>query len=70
MIIYFVDREFDCVPDIWSLIEWSDWLTPRNYKRRYDTLFFMCYSEQMPDSLPDQLEVTALKVISLVWSII
>lgn len=57
------NREFDCVPDVWSLIEWSNWLTPRKYTRRYDTLFFMCYSEQKPDTLPDRVEVTETKVI-------
>ena len=44
-------------------MEWSNWLTPRNYKRRYDTLFFTCYSEQKPEPLPDQQEVTDVKVI-------
>ena len=55
-------RELDCVPDIWSLVEWSDWLTPRNEKRRYDTVFFMCYSESKPEARPDMVEVTKTQV--------
>ena len=50
------------MPDIWSLIESSDWLTPRNYSRRFDTIFYTCYSEKKPESSPDQAEVTKTKV--------
>lgn len=56
-------RELQCVPDIWSLIEWSDWLTPRNYTNgRYDTIFYLCFCEQQPYSRPDDKEVTDSKV--------
>lgn len=43
-------------------MEWSDWLTPRNHKRRYDTLFFMCFSESKPEAKPDLIEVTESQV--------
>ena len=52
-----LSRELECVPDIWSLIEWSNWLTPRNMKRRYDTVFYMCFVDSTPPTSPDGLEV-------------
>ena len=59
-----VFRKFEFVPDIWSLIELSDWLTPRNYTRRFDTIFYTCYTEEKPESSPDNVEVTNTKVSS------
>jgi len=50
-------RELHCVPDIWSLVEWSDWLTPRNLGRRYDTVFYLCCCETTPPISPDGTEV-------------
>lgn len=55
-------RELECVPDIWSLIEWSDWLTPRYLKKRYDTLFYLCFCERKPQAIPDQTEVSEAQV--------
>lgn len=34
--------ELNCCPDVWSLHEWSDWLTPITLANRFDTLFFIC----------------------------
>ena len=47
-------EELEVVPDIWSLSEWSNWLTPVMSKvdipparpKRYDTLFYMCCLEE------------------------
>ena len=57
--VYVPSRELECVPDIWSLIEWSNWLTPRNHNRRYDTVFYMCFVESKPPSSPDGEEVNS-----------
>ena len=35
-------EEFNCVPDVWSLLEWSNWLTPPLLSKRWDTLFYIC----------------------------
>ena len=46
-------KHFDISPDIWSLYEWSDWLTPLHLKTksRFDTIFFIAlFSGQMPNS--------------------
>ncbi len=61
-----VIRELECVPDIWSLIEWSDWLTPRYRRRRFDTLFYLCLCEQKPLTNPDEAEVSEAKVNILI----
>ena len=39
----FIDlcSEYNCVPNIWSLIEWSNWLTPASLPKRWDTLFYV-----------------------------
>ena len=55
-------RELHCVPDVWSLIEWSNVLTPRNFRRRYDTVFYLCCSEDKPPASPDNAEVIKAKV--------
>ena len=46
-------KHFDISPDIWSLYEWSDWLTPLHLKTksRFDTIFYIAlFSGQMPNS--------------------
>ena len=55
-------RELHCLPDIWSLVEWSDWLTPRNLGRRYDTVFYLCCCETTPPINPDGTEVVDAQV--------
>ena len=55
----FKHSELQCVPDIWALVEWSDWLTPRNLhvRRRYDTVFYLCFSETQPAVCGDGEEI-------------
>uniref|UniRef100_A0A6J0U6Q9 Acyl-coenzyme A diphosphatase NUDT19 n=1 Tax=Pogona vitticeps TaxID=103695 RepID=A0A6J0U6Q9_9SAUR len=53
-----------CVPNIWALHEWSNWLTPVGRAgrggRRYDTAFYLCCLGQgPPEASHDQVEVTA-----------
>ena len=62
LLLSFILRELNCVPDIWSLIEWSNWLTPRNLKRRYDTVFYICFVETKPPTSPDGVEVKSTTV--------
>lgn len=57
-------RQLGTVPDIWSLSEWSDWLTPlggEHGARRFDTIFYTAHLPSMPDTLLDQAEVTAVQ---------
>lgn len=58
-------KSLDLVPDLWSLKEWSCWLTPTDLheqgKRRFDTLFYTTSLESIPDILLDNQEVTDVK---------
>lgn len=60
-------RHLGCVPNIWALQEWSNWLTPVGRAgrggRRYDTAFYLCCLEQRPPlTSQDDREVTAFLV--------
>lgn len=53
----FIDMFLDLklVPDIISLHEWSNWITPSFQKIRFDTLFFTCFLKRFPDKKLIQL---------------
>lgn len=56
--------EHDLVPDIWSLYEWSNWLTPATVSKRFDTIFYICTLPEWPhDISADQSEVSHYQVI-------
>lgn len=58
-------RELECLPNIWALYEWGNWITPIGLsgpQRRYDTAFYMCCLEDTPDTLQDQKEIEHYKV--------
>ena len=59
----------ETVPDIWSLTEWSDWLTPTDLheqgRRRFDTMFYQTSLQTIPTTLLDQQEVTAVQCQTL-----
>ena len=62
--LFVLFRELECVPDVFSLIEWSNWLTPSNYFRRYDTVFYMCCMDNKPLAISDEIEVAKTEVYS------
>lgn len=53
-------------PDIWNLIEWSDWLTPTDMKevqtkgRRYDTIFYVTLIRDQISGTADEKEISNL----------
>ncbi|XP_067144823.1 acyl-coenzyme A diphosphatase NUDT19-like [Centruroides vittatus] len=56
----FVDfcLEANVCPDIWTLHEWWDWLTPTSVgHKRYDTMFYICCLDKQPSVILDQSEV-------------
>ncbi|XP_069824663.1 acyl-coenzyme A diphosphatase NUDT19 [Dendropsophus ebraccatus] len=61
-------KELRCVPNIWALHEWGNWLTPvfsKNSRgRRYDTAFYICCLPRKPVTADDQKEVTSFKWLS------
>jgi nucleoside diphosphate-linked moiety X motif protein 19 len=36
-------RHLDLVPNVFSLHEWANWITPTIEKKRFDTFFFTCF---------------------------
>ena len=60
-----VFSELGCVPDIYSLIEWSNWLTPWILPRRYDTVFYLACLDTKPKVSADMSE-TAETIVSTI----
>ncbi|MEE6500532.1 hypothetical protein FKM82_003819 [Ascaphus truei] len=58
-------KEMRCVPNIWALHEWANWLTPTfsrgSKSRRYDTAFFICSLQKKPHATGDQKEVVSFQ---------
>ncbi|XP_045193960.1 acyl-coenzyme A diphosphatase NUDT19-like [Mercenaria mercenaria] len=61
-------KELNLLPDIWSLYEWSNWLTPilpgqhgRSPARRYDTAFYLCVLDYIPNAVHCDKETTELE---------
>ncbi|XP_072043284.1 acyl-coenzyme A diphosphatase NUDT19-like [Amphiura filiformis] len=50
-------KELRCVPDVWALAEWTNWLTPAGNPRRYDTMFYTCCLENVPHVDHDKSEM-------------
>lgn len=51
--------ELDLVPEIWSLYEWANWLTPARADpkwKRFDTAFFVCCVDHKPEAVEDAAE--------------
>jgi len=61
-IFFFLYRKFECVPDMWSLSEWSNWLTPASLSKRFDTMFYLCFLDNEPTVLHDEKEMTQSRV--------
>jgi len=56
---------YRCVPDVWGLHEWSNWLTPyvNRYAKRYDTFFYKAALLEYPEyAREDNVETTKLMV--------
>lgn len=53
-------QNLNIYPDIKGLHLWSNWLTPRSMKKRFDTLFFLASVEKIPTSNADDKEVENL----------
>lgn len=59
-------QEYRLCPDVWSLYEWSNWLTPVHMgPKRYDTIFYICVLDQLPEVRIDGHEITEVRVIQL-----
>ncbi len=55
-------RELECIPDLWALAEWTNWLTPVGQPRRFDTMFYACCLENIPFVDHDKSEMIQSQV--------
>lgn len=51
-----------CVPDLWGLHLWSNWLTPTQQTVRHNSVFFLAVLTSFPPFSVDNLEMDELKV--------
>ncbi|XP_017875243.1 nucleoside diphosphate-linked moiety X motif 19-like [Ceratina calcarata] len=59
---YTLCENFNCYPDLWSLYEWSNWLTPTYFVgRRFDTAFYLACISNIPQTVYDVTEMEGLK---------
>ncbi|XP_049962699.1 acyl-coenzyme A diphosphatase NUDT19 [Schistocerca serialis cubense] len=54
-------KHFECVPDIWALHLWSNWLTPTHNTRRFNTTFLLAVLDQMPPAICDKTEMDEMQ---------
>lgn len=45
--------ELNIIPDLLALHEWSNWLTPIQEKIRFDTMFFICFLNNLSNETKD-----------------
>lgn len=59
-------QTFKILPCVWSLNEWSNWLTPVSEgekTHRFDTAFYLAALEDIPESVSDDGEIISSRVI-------
>lgn len=54
--------ELKIYPDIHSLFEWSNWMTPFSYPRQFDTVFFVAILEDIAATEINENEVQKIEV--------
>ncbi|KAJ8020448.1 Nucleoside diphosphate-linked moiety X motif 19 [Holothuria leucospilota] len=52
-------KELDIVPNLWSLFEVSNLLTPRSLLRRYDTIFYLTTLDSVPRVIINEKEMAS-----------
>jgi len=50
-------RDGRYIPDVFSLIEWTMWLTPSFVSRRFFTMFYICFVETVLNQSEDNAEI-------------
>ena len=59
---YRMCEKYRCYPDLWALHEWSNWLTPTFFPKRFDTIFYMACLPMQPEADYHEKEMQDLKV--------
>ncbi|XP_011198554.1 acyl-coenzyme A diphosphatase NUDT19 [Bactrocera dorsalis] len=52
-------KVLEVVPDLWSLFEWTAWLTPITFKKRFETGFYLVAMENIPDVILESNEAAS-----------
>ena len=52
--------EYNCVPNVWSLVEWSNWLTPPALAKRWDTIFYISTMDEGITPSADRVSLSNL----------
>ncbi|XP_070570718.1 acyl-coenzyme A diphosphatase NUDT19-like [Ptychodera flava] len=57
----------ECIPNVMALSEWTNWLAPTSRIKRYNTVFFMCCMDVIPepDMTPDHQEIVKYEWLSM-----
>ncbi|CRL02674.1 CLUMA_CG015795, isoform A [Clunio marinus] len=50
-------ENFNLTPDIMNIHEWSCWMTPTNFGRRFESVFFFAALNEIPPTYPETHEV-------------
>lgn len=61
---YNLCETLECCPDLWTLYEWGNWLTPTSLheNRRFDVVFFLACMPFIPRAEYESIEMEDLKV--------
>lgn len=54
--------QLEIYPDVWSLQNWSNWMTPPVVPTRFNTMFFISTFHQMPDVHKEEKEIQNIQV--------
>ncbi|XP_048464141.1 acyl-coenzyme A diphosphatase NUDT19-like [Rhincodon typus] len=58
-------KQLDCIPNIWALMEWSNWLSPTYMEgKHFDTAFFICCLQEIPFTVQDGYETVSYNWMS------
>lgn len=49
---------FEILPDLWSLYEWSNWVTPLSIPAKFNTVFFTAIFQKKPPTVADNNEIS------------
>ncbi|KAF5283389.1 hypothetical protein FQA39_LY04765 [Lamprigera yunnana] len=52
---------FNLCPDLWSLHEWSNWRSPLDSISKFDTMYFLAATQQVPQTFANKAEAQQLQ---------
>ncbi|XP_014097457.1 acyl-coenzyme A diphosphatase NUDT19 isoform X3 [Bactrocera oleae] len=52
-------KTLEVIPDLYSLFEWTAWLTPTTFKKRFQTCFYLVAMQNIPDVILERNEAAS-----------